>query len=226
VLESWVQPGSVPCFYKRWAITAADRIGLAMRLIQLPLAANLMTWLFEEPLYIVATGLLLAAGCGWFWLQTGKRMLLQISLGCLLLTAVSVIIEQVVETDREQVSQTLHELAAAVESNDLSAVLAFIHPEAVEIRQRASAEMPIYTFEEVKVKQNLRVEFPAGTERQAKALFNVVVVGRGGGLENIRRVPRFVIVEFVKTDERWLVRNYEHDDPRAGFRTGSLEPDE
>lgn len=183
-----------------------------------------MSWLLEESMYLVAVGLAGAAVCGWFWLQSGRRVLLHLAIGLLIGTVLGVVIEQWVVTEREEVTQTLHALAAAVERNDRAAVLSFIHPDAAAIRQRASAEMPIYTFDEVKIKQNLRVEFPEGSPRRAQAMFNVVVVGRGGGLENVRRVPRYVMVEFVEANGQWLVQNYEHDDPRTGFRTASPKP--
>jgi uncharacterized membrane protein YhiD involved in acid resistance len=176
--------------------------------------------LFESPMLMIVVGLTTAALLGGLWLQTGKRVLVVLMVGMLLLTASGVILERAVETDREQIDTTLHEIARDIERNDRPAVMAHIHSQATQIRQAAEMETAMYVFEQVKIKSNLRIEVDASTEpKTAIARFNVVVIGTGGGLgKSSRRVPRYMTLNFEQEDGEWRVRNYRHEDPREGFK--------
>src|SRR5690606_896213 len=95
-----------------------------------------MNWLWEEPWTIGLLGFgaaaLLAAVYRVVrarWLFTGAAVVLVATIGLLIL-------ERAVVTDREQVAQTLHQIAENLKRNDVSAVLAAIDPQALALRQR------------------------------------------------------------------------------------------
>jgi len=177
-----------------------------------------MAWIFEQPVFILVIGLSTVVILGWLWLQTGRKIFVIAVAAAAVLTTLGMLVERNVRTDREQIEATLHEIARAVERNDLQAVLDRVDPQAARIRQVASAELPRYEFEAVKIKPNLKITVRDDDPLAAEAEFNVVVIASGGGLAKQQRVPRFVVVEFRKVDDRWLAVSYRHSDPRDGFK--------
>ena len=175
--------------------------------------------LFESPMLVLVIGLTTAALLGGLWLQTGKRILLVSLVAMLALTAAGIMLERSIETDREQIDRTLHQIARDIERNDRRAVLAHMHSQAVDKRQAAAAEIERYEFEQVKIKSNLQIEVDASTEpKTAIAKFNVVVIASGALLGKRRRVPRYVTLEFEQEDGDWRVRNYSHESAAVGFK--------
>lgn len=181
-----------------------------------------MTWFFEaSPVWIIVLGLLLAAMLVGGWIQTGQKALLYAAGAAVVLTSLLLLAERMVETDREQVERTLHEIARDVERNDLQAVLRHIYSGAPEIRDRAASEFPNYTFKEVRITRLRKIDVvPKHLPPKAVAEFNVVVVGSDRqGLLNDQQVPRFVVVTFYQeSDGRWAVADYQHYDPQEGFK--------
>jgi uncharacterized protein YchJ len=170
-----------------------------------------MQMLLESPLTVVLVGMFLAGIAGFVWTQQGSKWLLGTAIGLVALTAVLTLCSLWIETDRETLTQSLHDVASALQRNDRQYVIARIHPKATEAVQRAKTELQNYNFTEARV---TRIKSIAIDDASAVAEFNVVV-----NLKEIgRKIPRFVKVYFMKNDGRWLVRDYEHQDPTAGFR--------
>ena len=184
-----------------------------------------MTWLTENPFPILLIGSLATAILAGGWLRTGSKWLLGGVIAAIALTVGLVIAERWIVTDREQVTRTLYEIAAAVERNDVEAALRHAYSGSPEVYARANAELRLYHFSEVNIKRNLQVEvFPHLDPPMATAEFNVVVVltTRNGLLTN-RRIPRYVEVTFYREDDgRWGVGGYDHFDPRRGW---TVDPD-
>lgn len=190
-----------------------------------------MTWLTENPFPVLLIGslttIILASG----WLRTGSRWLLAAVLVALGLTIGLVLTERLIVTDREQVTQTLHEIAALVERNEIDAALEYAYSKSPGVRSQAASELPLYRFAEVNIKSNLQVKvFPKLAPPMAKAEFNVVVVlsTRDGLIAN-RRIPRYAEVTFYKEEDgQWRVGGYNHFDPRRGFTVDpeDREPDQ
>ena len=186
-----------------------------------------MSWLLEEPLYIVVIGLLASAILGGFWLQTGQRPLAHALALVLGLTFALVLLERAVETGREQIEAILEQAARDVEANDLKAVLRFLHPSATTVQQQAVEEFARFEFHRVSIKQNLEISIQADQEPQvATATFNVMVVfsERSGfsrqpsGLRKEIRVPQFITLQLQKENDTWQVVNFSHQQPQAGFQ--------
>ena len=179
-----------------------------------------MIWLLENPMTVLVLGGITALVFGAIWLQTGRKIELYIMLAIITGVVGVLVVGNVWKSERQQVKATLFEIARDVERNDLDAVLAHLHPGMSEVRQRAANEMPRYKFQEVKIKQNLKIEvFPDESPPRAVASFNVVVVAidRSGPI-NGGRMPRFVHVTFLKQGDDWRISDYDHDDAREGFK--------
>jgi len=178
-----------------------------------------MTWLFEEPLYIIIVGAIAVLMLGFAWYQVQWRGLLYAILGVIVLTAAMLGIERAVVTDAERVKDTLHEIARAVERNDIHEVLQYAAAGAKEVRSQASAELPRYHVNEVDIKRNLEVTIDRSqSPPHAIVTFNVVVDGVEQSLHAKFHVPQFVKMIFVKQNEKWRVLSYEHWSPDYGMK--------
>jgi len=179
-----------------------------------------MEWLWEKPLFIVIMGLLTAVILGGLWLQTGRKRALYALLVALGVMGLLLVVERVVETDRERIDALLHHVARLVERNDIDAALRFAHSKADSIRRQARAELPLYEFHRIRIKQNLEITVDAKrSPATAVARFNVtVVLSDRSGLLKDRHIPRFVVVRFEKEGEEWRATHYRHHEPYAGFR--------
>jgi len=178
-----------------------------------------MDWLLEKPLVIVLLGLTTAGLCGFLWTQTGRQGALYALLGVLAVTGGLLLVERLVETDREQIDAILHQAAREVERNEIESLMRFTHSRAERMRRQARDELPRYDFDQVSIKSNLVI-----TVRQdrdpltATARFNAVVsASERDGLIKNQRVARYVVVRFEKEGNAWRATDYEHHDPRQGL---------
>ncbi len=169
-----------------------------------------MQTILESPWIVGLMGLFVAGLCFFLWTQFGNRSWLAATVGVVVATVVMLIVSLSVRTDREQITEMLHDVGAALQRNDHAFVLARIHPQASEAVQRAKSELNSYHFTEARVTRIKSIEIDAD---DAVAQFNVMVNVKEFG----RRVPRFVKVYLKRVNDRWLVRDYEHSDPTAGF---------
>ena len=181
--------------------------------------ANLMREvLFEKPLLIGVMGTIAAVLLGFIWLQTGRKQALYAFVAVLMATVAGILVAVSVVTDREAVENVLHDVARAVQHNDLNAVLEYVHPKATLIRDQASAELPRYEFQEVKIKQNLEITFDKpDLPTEATAKFNVTVIASQRGEQHVWRVPRYVLVTFRKDGDTWRFFSYEHFEATEGL---------
>lgn len=186
-----------------------------------------MIALLENPLPALLIGSLTTVILAGGWLRTGSQWLLAAIIAAIVLTIGAVLVERFVVTDREQVTQTLFDIAALVERNQVKEVLEYAYPKTPAVRSQAAAELPLYRFSEVDIKSNLEVSvFPQRKPPMATAEFNVVVVlSTREGLINNRRIPRYVEATFYKDDDgQWRVGAYSHFDPRRGWTVAPEDP--
>lgn len=177
-----------------------------------------MSWVLEEPIYILILGILLLAFLGFILLQTGYRSVLHAMLGVAALTAGLLILEQNVQTEKEQIEATLHTIARDVEANDLHAIYSHVYSGAPDVLARARREFPKYTFYDVDIKNNVEVKRLEGQQpRTAKVTFNVVVDVE---LDSFRHehVARFVRVTLIREEGHWRVAEYSHHRPTEGLK--------
>jgi hypothetical protein len=172
----------------------------------------------ESPVSVGFFGVVLVLIAFFVWMNTGSKPALYGAVVLALLTILSVIFSINIRTDREQVEVVLTEVAQGVERNDLQRVLNYIHPNAVDGLLRAKSELPNYKFTEARITgvKSIIVD-KRTTPRSAVAEFHVAVSLSGNG-NQVNGVRRFVRCYFLHSDGRWLVHDYEHFEPTAGFR--------
>ena len=163
-----------------------------------------MNTLLENPLPILAVGAVMATLCGLVFLSR-RTVPSLLALGVvLLLTLLLAVTERLIVTPREEVEQALSTLLAAVESNELPAVLAMIDPAAANVRGDAEKLMPMVDVTDTGASAiKIDVEGSSAT------------VHCRGKLRGIHRssgaaMMFFDKVEFrwVRRDEQWLLEDY------------------
>jgi hypothetical protein len=178
-----------------------------------------MNWLFESPVAIVVIGILVLIALGALWSMSGRKELLYALAAAAALIVAALIVERLVTTDREAIRQTLLEIAADVESNNVRELVRHIHSGAPELKQRAEAEMPNYQFSECRITKIHMTDVDASQQpRSAIVEFNVMASGsfsQGGMSVSDTKVPRWVRLHMVQeNDGRWTVQDYQHAPPQ------------
>jgi hypothetical protein len=178
-----------------------------------------MSWLAEDPLPIWLVGALLLTAALVVYLQLRSIWSLWIIAGVVVLVVGLTLVEQFWITPREAVAQTLEEVLAAVEADDLPTTLSYLSQFAVDVRSDAETLMPRLVIERARAidtpkitvnGEDATVEFRAlfkARDRQS---------GHDGGYMDD------VTVGFVHEDERWLIRDVRPAKPWRG-RTRELK---
>lgn len=167
-----------------------------------------MTLLLENPLPIMALGTVcLAIAVIVFLAQRSLGSMLGIA-GVIAVTALLLVLESIVITPSEEVEQALTALMAAVEANDVAAVVAAIDPSAQAIRKEAETLMPQVNVKETGT-TSVRVEVDeTANPLKATSFFRGRIDGthaRSGA-----RVFYFdkVEIDWQKSGNSWRVIDY------------------
>ena len=165
-----------------------------------------MTWLMQNPLVIVAVGVVAEIVLFFILQQTGKKSVAWSMAIVALLTVGLVALERRVVTPAEAIRTTLYEIAADAQRNDVEAVIGHISRRAVEQQEEARTRFKLLKLTEVSVKQiaELKVEDPP---ERGSALVRVKAVGSYSGFQGTG-VQEFK-VQFVLEDDQWKVRGWD-----------------
>jgi hypothetical protein len=176
-----------------------------------------MTFLFENPWWIIFAGVIIEAVLGIVMFRSGRGALLWVMLGVLALTLLGVLIERLVVTDRERVEMTLDGITAALEANDLNRVLSYVAPEATQTRSRATwalgrIEVQSAGFYRLNITINRLTSPPT-----AKAAFfgHIAYRDRQGEIPYNNYGSRFV-VDLRKEGDRWIVTGHVEEQEAGG----------
>lgn len=179
-----------------------------------------MTWLFENPFWILFLGISLTIGFAFAWVKTARKEFGLASAITLILTVLLVMAGIMVETDREKIRLTVMAMSEAVEDNDVEGLVAFVSPKRTECRERIEAEMPSYVFDKCNVMSFNGLAYDAKKHpTRAMVVFfvwadvNAPTYGYDG---NVRRR---IILFFEKVESgEWLLYDYDHEDPGQASR--------
>lgn len=165
--------------------------------------------LAESP--VLSTLMLATLGFGliYGWLQTGKKAVAIAGLVCVALIPVAWLIADRWETDREQIESRIYEIADAVEANDHDLAVSIIADNAT--RAQARNELRRYVFDLADVNKIRSIQIIEGTiplEADVDMSVKVDVRQVNGG--QTFRVPRQLILRFVKQGDAWMVTDYQH----------------
>ena len=168
-----------------------------------------------ELMAVAVVGLVLLAVSAMVWVGTQKRAAVGAMATGLVIALGAVATDYLWITPAEQVADTLHRLAKALEQNEPERVVEFLAADSESLRKEVLGRLRSIRVESVSIKSNLNVTVGVGRPpRTAESQFNAVAVVRDGrGSGDSYTVPRFFVVRWVHEDEGWRVASYTMEEP-------------
>lgn len=166
-------------------------------------------WFTESPGHPITIGILLTAFAAMIWFMVRKRILLFLAVLMAIATIAIIVVERAIVTDREQITETIFDLADYVADGDADSVISHV-AEKPNFIARIRHEMKRYDintcrlldFNEKSVEGN-----PVN-----KAFFDFVVYANGTNVAAGfgRQASVRVALEFEKQGDEWKIVAYDY----------------
>jgi len=169
-------------------------------------------WFVEDSTPVLVWGTIFEALLIFALVKTGRLWLLYAMAGLALVVGGIVWHEKHTITDAKQIRATLNEAAAAMERNDLPAVLQYISPTATDVRQQAAQIASSFKIDNIHL-ADLKIQVNRfNNPPSATVDFFVRVSGasRAGDFPFTVPLPRAQVMLRLEND-RWLVWKYMQD---------------
>lgn len=169
----------------------------------------------ESSLAVLGLGIALFVITAFAWVNSGRRELLWGMGVVAALTVVMLLVCENVVTDREAIRQTLRDIAAMVEANDVVSVPKFVVRSKPELADAGQNEMKSHRFEKCRIIAVHEINIdPKHQPPQAIVKFNAEVVGSFmNGQFDGKVIRGFTVVFWKEDDGKWRVESYEHYEP-------------
>lgn len=115
-----------------------------------------MRYLTEDPWPLTVTLIVFTAFFAWNAARSGNKKVWQLAAVFIVLAIVPLVVDQLVETDREVITSSLHELADAVVDSDLTRALSFL--EAGDMLSGSAREVVERGLDQIDVHEGLRIK--------------------------------------------------------------------
>ncbi len=176
------------------------------------------SWLTENSTVPMIAGAILTLIFIAFWVHSREKAMLKVAIGVAVITAAIVTCEQMVVTQREEVTDQIYALANSVQRNDFDATMEFFSVDHAETRRRAEAEMPRYDFQNCRVSAIFKFNLLKANPPTAEVLFNASVTVRvDNGAEPLWGQRRIKLTLEKNKEGVWKIIAYSHSDPRSGI---------
>ena len=129
-----------------------------------------MSWLFEDATPVLTVSALFEVVLIFALFRSGEKKLLLIILGVAVACGIGVVIEAVVETDRERIEQFLEKTRQAVLTNDLQQVLPTIAPYSPALQSKAERYLGQFTVLKIKITEGPRITMHHGSTAISSSL--------------------------------------------------------
>lgn len=180
-----------------------------------------MSVILEHPVAILVVGLAVAGLFVFAASKSGDRRFL-VSAGLVAIAGLIVgIVATTIETEKEKLTKTIYQVAAAVRSNDHDRALTFMHPNASAATQRAKSEISRFKFEDARVTSiqdvsvNDHTKPPTAT---TEFIAKMTVEGDHTYFGMKFNGARLLKVYWMKQGDRWLISDYEHSEVMSAFK--------
>lgn len=180
-----------------------------------------MTWLAEEPWYVLLIGVAAVAVTAIGYVQSRERGWGVALVVSLVLAVGLVAFERAMVTEREEVEAIVFRLRDALEANDLPAVQAMIAPQAVKMQDDAAMAMQNWKFTSANI-VDLKLFFnrvPVPPECRVEFVGTIHGEPRSKQFESFHGLYRRRFILFFRRDDAkntWLCYDYDHRDPIDG----------
>lgn len=183
----------------------------------------MMQFFFEAPWIPGIIGAVITGALFFAWIQSGVSAFGKAAIGAVLVTIGLILINVLVKTDKEELSELMQSLARDLQGNRFDEVRKKIHPDATMELRNLQSRIEGVEFQTVLIKKIHGIEVVGTREpKSANVRMNVIVEGRQGGSSGT--VPRWVRIfleqlkpEGAKGDlskGEWRIVDYEHRDPQ------------
>jgi hypothetical protein len=173
-------------------------------------------FLFENPLILGFVGAIVTVLTLFGWVQTGNKYALYGGGICLLATILLVWLNIAIVTDKEQIRKMLGDTALELERNNVVALKSRLHPDHSQSVVSAMAMLPRVKFEVAQVTRIHSIEFhKVGSQQAARVRMNVYVEVQSDIMPG--KIPRWVQLDLEKSQDKWLVVDFDHKDPTFEF---------
>lgn len=172
-----------------------------------------MSQLWEDPLLVVAAGVLVVALLAVVFYQTGQARVLGAMAGVALLVVLGVLLERVIVTPREEVEATLAAMAAALEAQDADGVLEHVRTGATDLDGRLRQAVADFEITEARVR-GLKITLSDDARRptaRAEFVGSLALDARRAQVPYEHYVRRLTVF-FEKAETGWQVTGYEDHD--------------
>jgi ketosteroid isomerase-like protein len=175
----------------------------------------MLEWFTESAFFPSCIGVMLAIVFVGLAFSTGETIMLKAALVVALLITVLNVIEVSIVTDREQVENSLYDMASAMRQNDFEHVFEYLDRE--ELVQRARAELRDATCHSCNITAIKEVTVGQAGE-SAVADFVAFARASNKGFPSPTPIQRRIKLSMEKRSGGWKIVDFETSDPRAGFR--------
>ncbi len=175
--------------------------------------------IFEKPWWVGIMGAILTVVAAQWWINSGRREAIQIAIGTLLLTFILIAVGVWVETEQETLRAMLYQTADDLQNNRKDKVASAIYSDPSEqvVAAKKYLNDGVYAFDVATIKKLHSIDISGPkSARRALVKMNVFVEGRFSGYT--AKVPQYVEVTLYRDGDRWLVYDFTHDQPFAGFK--------
>ena len=169
-----------------------------------------MNVLTENGLAIAIIGGVACTAALVFFLARRTGGSLAVLAGVLAATCLLLLVERVIETDREQVATAVANVYNAVKANDVAGVLARVDPAATTIRSDIQTLMPMIKVEKANTIGTVEIEVDANsTPPTAVSTSNAFLDGvHGSSGMRVAYFNQRVDLKWVKQGDQWLLDGY------------------
>jgi len=179
----------------------------------------MLDMVLEKPWIVGILGGVATVAAAIWWLNSGRREAIVVSILALCLTLGLVGIGVWIETEQEALRSMVYQTANDLQNNRKTEILAAIYesPSDAVTEAKALLNERVYSFEVASIKKIHSIEFSGpASARRAIVKMNVFVEGTFGSHKI--KVPQFVEVTLYRVNDRWLVYDFIRDQPFAGFQ--------
>jgi len=174
----------------------------------------MLEWFTESAFFPSCIGIMLTIIFVGLAFSSGETIMLKVAVIIAVLVAILNVIEVYVVTNREQIENSLYDMASAMQKNDVERVLSYLDNEDLvqrarnEIRDAKCHSCTITAINEVAIANN---------GQSATADFVAFARASNRSFPSPTPVQRRIKLSFEKRGNDWKVSDFETTDPRAGF---------
>ena len=172
----------------------------------------MLEWFTENSFFPSCLGIFLTIAFLGLAVSSGEKLMLKIGLVIALLTALLITTEVLIVTDREQVENSLYDMASAMRKNDFDHVFEYL--ESDELVRRAKSNLRDATCHSCNITAINEVTVNDDT---ATADFAAYASASNKNFPSPTPVQRRIKLLFKKRDGNWKISDFETSDPRAAL---------